>query len=154
MIFEGHRADRRVHDAQILRAFTVTITGTWFTVLLFVWLVVPILGPETSPVIATAVARTGRKAPGTEKDVYLAVRENGHYYWSGEPVGPFEVEHRLRTLSLKPAQWSRQEIQVRVETNTPFGAVRRLTRMAQNAGVPRLVFMVRVAAGYSIGSAD
>jgi len=144
VILEHHRADRRAHDVQILRAFVVTMAGTWIIALLLVWYVTPLFVPEATPIMAIAAARTGRKAPGTSSDVYLSIRENGSYYWLGEPVGAFEVGRRLKTFASKPQQWSRHEVQVRVETKTPFAAVRRLTRIAQNAGVPRLVFMVRV----------
>jgi biopolymer transport protein ExbD len=146
-ILERHHAERVVHDTQIQRAFIVTLAGTWITALILVWYVMPIFVPETTPIMAIAPARTGRTAPGRVHDVYLSLRENGHCYWYGDPIAAPEIERRLKALSLKPEQWSEREVQVRVETNTPFVEVRRLIRIAQSGGVPRLVFMVRVADG-------
>jgi TonB family protein len=105
-------------------------------VLLYVWLVTPLRSPSVWPLLELPFAKTGRKEPGRERDVWVSVRANGEIF----------VDEQKVAVPVLPADPDRN-VFVRVDRAAPFGAVRTLVRAAQRSNRRTLTFMARRSPG-------
>ena len=123
--------DRRLYIQQVFHTFIFTMTGVWLIVLIMFMVVTPIYAPGVWPLLEPPSARTGQKAPDTERDVWLSVRANGEVFVDEKKVS-------VPDLAIDASR----NVFVRVDRAAPFGAVRALVRAAQRSGRRRLTFMV------------
>jgi biopolymer transport protein TolR len=133
---------RREYNNQILSAYVVTLLGVFTSVLLWLWLVAPLRSPDVWPLLELPVSGVGRKAPATERDLFVSIRPNGDLFLNQEPITTEGLITRLRSAAANPRHADPQ-IFVRVDRSATFGSIRPLLRAAQLTRRASLVFLAK-----------
>jgi biopolymer transport protein ExbD len=144
MLLPGYDAEERAFRAQLERTYVLTLLGVFTVVLLWIWMVAPLLAPGVWPLLELPQAWTGRKAPATERDVYVSVDARGQLFFNERPVTTSALASHLHALTLSAVRAeSAQQVFVRVDKAAPFRAVRKVVIAAQRADQRHLVFLAR-----------
>jgi TonB family protein len=139
---------RRDYNGQILRAYVLTLLGVFTSVLLWLWLVVPLGSADVWPLLELPISSTGRKAPAVERDLFVSIRQDGDLFLNQKLISAGELTRRLAAISADPRH-APPEIFVRVDRSAAFGSVRPLLRAAQLTRRANLVFLAKPRPGSS-----
>lgn len=139
---------RREYNGQIVRAYVLTLLGVFTSVLLWFWLVAPLGSPDVWPLLELPTSGTGRKAPATERDLFISVRQNGDLFLNQQPISKEDLTKHLHDISID-ARHASPQLFVRVDRATPFGSVRPILRASQLTGQTHLVFLAKPRTGSS-----
>jgi biopolymer transport protein TolR len=122
------------------------------TPLVDVMLVLLVIFIITAPLMTSQLALELPKTaePAAEKSqepeafVSINIDAQGQVYWDQEPVDAAGLRERLKQAALKdPAT----ELQLRADTNVPYGRVVQLIGMAQAVGLSRMGFVADPVTG-------
>jgi biopolymer transport protein ExbD len=135
--------DAQIYRSQIERTYMVTLLGVFTVVLLWVWMVAPLLAPGVWPLLDLPSTSSGRKAPTMERDVFISVDARGTLYFNERPVSVSALRDHIRaaehaTVSTEPPRFF-----VRVDRGAPFRAVREVVVAARSADQAHLIFLAR-----------
>jgi biopolymer transport protein ExbD len=131
----------RAFLARMQQTYVITLTGCFVVILMWTWLVDPLLAHGVWPLLDLAQASSGRKAPDREHDAWVSVVANGQLFFDERPVTTRELEAHLHDLIFRRA--TDPQVFVRVDRAAPFRAVRQVIIAAQRAGRRHVIFMAR-----------
>ncbi|MFZ4650373.1 MAG: ExbD/TolR family protein [Rubrivivax sp.] len=126
------------------------------TPLIDVMLVLLVIFIISAPLMASSLRLDLPRAAGsTPSDaaaaLALAVDPQGRYFLGDTPVSPAQLTERVRTAArANPAT----EVQLRADSQVPYGRVAELIGLVQEAGLSRIGFVTLAAEPGSIPAAD
>ncbi|QCB47988.1 biopolymer transporter ExbD [Hydrogenophaga sp. PAMC20947] len=114
-------------------------------VLLVIFIITaPLMTSQLALELPKSAEPVAEKSQEPEAFVSINIDAQGQVYWDQEPVDAAGLRERLKQVALKnPAT----ELQLRADTNVPYGRVVQLIGMAQAVGLSRMGFVADPVTG-------